>query len=101
MQRAYLYNYNVEVINKDLSIENMVSFDKDNIIIETFKVSENEDGIIVRCYESLGKETQTTMSTSFNYSAIQETTMLENKPVDIGKEMIFKPYEIKTILLKK
>ena len=101
MQRAYLYNYNVEVINRDLSIENMVSFDKDNIIIETFKVSENEDGIIVRCYESLGKETQTTMSTSFNYSAIQETTILENKPVDIGKEMIFKPYEIKTILLKK
>ena len=44
--------------------------------METIKVSEDESGLIVRAYESMGKETTVNMKTSQEFKAF-ETNMLE------------------------
>ena len=102
MAKGYCFNNPIEVIEQDLDIDTLVKFDNKNIVIETIKVAEDEKGIIVRAYESLGQDAKTSLDVNFDYSSIYECDMLENKEKFVkGKTFDFTPYEIKTIYITK
>lgn len=77
-----------------------------NIKIEVVKRSLNDEDIILRIYEAMGMSTKTELRTFHEYKGFYESTMLETKEKKIhGKGKIcpltFKPFEIKTLCLKK
>ncbi|MBR4666996.1 MAG: hypothetical protein IKO93_24225, partial [Lentisphaeria bacterium] len=61
------------------------------------KLSEDGSGIIVRIFESEGKNAELTLRSS----GWQETDMLEQNPVPVSTPLHFKPFEIKTLFLKR
>ncbi|NSW89266.1 MAG: alpha-mannosidase [Firmicutes bacterium] len=81
--------------------------DGDGIITSSFKVSENKDGYILRLYESLGKISKTVINLSEKLyeCKIYETNLLEEEEKKLNVknnkvEVIFMPFEIKTLLFK-
>ncbi|MFO7611681.1 MAG: glycoside hydrolase family 38 C-terminal domain-containing protein [Clostridia bacterium] len=76
--------------------------DRENIMIETMKQAEDGKGIIIRLYESYGRETNATLTTAGTASSIYETNLIERNLSLICRDtneaaLCFKPFEIKTI----
>lgn len=102
LAKGYILNNEVEISNKNIEIKPIIKTDTKNITIETIKVAENGDGIIVRAYETTGNKANVTFNTTFDFSNVYETDMLENIESETKLEnLTFGPYEIKTLLLKK
>ncbi len=110
---AYDFNYKpyIKRINNAQSgelpsIKSLFEINKANIIIETIKKAEDNEGIILRLYESENKQTECTLLTDFNLSSVNEVNLMEENISEMNfkgnkVELTFKPFEIKTLLIKK
>ena len=79
--------------------------DSENVVIETVRYTENVDSIILRMYECHGSRCSANIHFGKLWN-IYESNMTEEKMRILkqsGKdiEMVFYPYEIKTILLER
>ncbi|HHU43528.1 MAG: glycoside hydrolase family 38 C-terminal domain-containing protein [Bacillota bacterium] len=94
---GYVLN-NPLIVNRS-EFDSFVYADKPNIVIETVKMAENkEKEFIIRAYEDSGKQTKAKLTIDTPYSEVCLTDMLENKIEDVSlDELIFTPFEIKTI----
>ncbi|MBQ8406864.1 MAG: hypothetical protein IJY38_02990, partial [Clostridia bacterium] len=75
-----------------------------NIIVEAIKYAEDGDGIVLRVYESERSLTTATLSLNNEYSVYESDMLEENlKLLQKGSEITlsFRPFEIKTLRLKK
>lgn len=99
-RQAYLFNYAPVVLDADLDITPVVTVDKQNIVVETVKPAENGEGVILRMYENEGKDSVVKLCFGINHDKLYLTDMLENIINELPDTMQFKPYEIKTLLLK-
>lgn len=83
----------------------LLAVDKSNILIEVIKKAEADDSIIVRMYENNNKQTRTKLRAGYAVQAAFETDMLEYNETELTVhgseiELVFKPFEIKTIRLQ-
>ena len=83
----------------------LVNCDKDNVVIETVKVAEDSDDIIIRAYETWNAKTPVTFSFVSDIAKATECNLLEeqDEAVDFEDKKItttFKPFEIKTFKVK-
>ncbi|MDF2672798.1 MAG: glycosyl hydrolase 38 domain protein [Clostridiales bacterium] len=83
----------------------MISSDKENIIVEVLKMSEDKSGYIARIYECSNRRTKANIKFAFPMLEAFECDMLENindKLVCDNSQLNlnFNSYEIKTILIK-
>ena len=83
----------------------LVNCDKGNIVIETVKVAEDSDDIIIRAYETWNAKTSTTFSFVSEIANVTECNLLEeqDEPVEFKGDKFtttFKPFEIKTFKVK-
>lgn len=102
MAKGYYLNNPIEVVNNDLTLDTIAKFDNKNIVIETIKVAEDNNGIIVRAYECFGETIKSTLELNFDSVNVYECDMLENKEkLARSKNFEFAPYEIKTIYIEK
>lgn len=71
------------------------------VMLETVKVSEKEDGIILRFYETLGSEGEIKLDSV--YEKTYECDMIEENftPLIDTSSLSFKPFQVRTILLKR
>ena len=80
------------------------SSDKDNVIIDTIKRSEDGSGIVIRAYEAHGERTKATIETEAK-GCIYETDLLERNGIKLSEggkvEREFHPYEVVTLLVKR
>lgn len=88
------------------STYSFININKENVIIETIKKAESDNGYILRCYEIFGKQSDVTISTSFQFTKILEANLieepLESNDIKTGNRYFtfsIKPYEIKTFIL--
>ncbi len=90
--------------------KSLVSVDKSNIILETVKLAEDGNGIILRMYECENALTNTKVNLGIRSSvlAVEECNLIEEKISDIpmneeGFKVNIKPYEIKSyrVMLNK
>ena len=85
IQQAYLLNRPLiaKRINKNngvLSDEfSVINCDKENIIIETVKKSENSDDMIIRLFDSYNRKTTTCIKFGFDIKRVYICDMLENE----------------------
>ncbi|MDR1704627.1 MAG: glycosyl hydrolase-related protein [Clostridiales bacterium] len=100
IKKAYEFNY-PPVIAPRLAQGGLCSADKDNVIIETVKPSEDGAGIVARLYEAKRTAVKTRFAVHFPCKGIVETDMLENVtgPVTEGNEITLDmgPFKVKTI----
>ncbi|NMP38115.1 MAG: alpha-mannosidase [Clostridiales bacterium] len=78
-----------------------VSVDCGNVVIETVKLAEDSEDIIVRAYETLNKHTDCSLSFAKQFKKAVECNLMEqlDEPVETqGNSIVttFKPFEIKT-----
>lgn len=102
---SYIFNCPPMVVDGEVNIKFLASVDCDNVIIETIKPCEdNQKGFIIRLYETEGTFANANIKLNFNPTEIYETNMLEVEQQKLiynnGFDLEFKPFEIKTILIK-
>ena len=93
---------NLGGLNKKLSFFNL---NCDNVVIDTVKIAEKSNDIIVIVYEYFNKRTSVEFSSHFNISKVIECNILEEEEEQILVEnnsfnFEIKPYEIKIFKLK-
>ena len=84
----------------------LLTADKENVIFETAKKSEDGDDIILRGYECFNKRTDVTLTLGVPVKSAYICDMLENEETEIPVidskiSLTFKPFEIITVKLKK
>ncbi len=69
------------------------------VVLETVKVSEKEDGIILRLYEALGSVARMAVITGYS---LYECDMIEENfsALDRERSLTFRPFQVRTFLLK-
>ncbi len=76
-----------------------------SVVAEVIKKAEKEDAIVIRCAERHGRTGRCKITFDAPYRTVTECGMMEWHPVSepgsSGSEFSFKPFEIKTFLLKK
>ena len=82
-----------------------VSCDKNNVVIETVKIAEDSDAIIVRAYETWNSKTPATLTFVSDIAEATECNLLEEQDEAVaytGNTLTatFKPFEIKTFKIK-
>ncbi len=106
VREAYELNAPVLVLPGSAGERSLFSLDAPNVVIESVKPAEEGSGdVVIRLYEAMRRPTRVTLTTSLPYSAAFYCDMLENPlhELETSQDQIhldFRPFEIKTILLK-
>lgn len=81
----------------------LISVDKENVMLETIKLAEDGNGMIIRMYEYENALTNAhiTLENIANVKSIEECNLIEEKIADVkvlenGFDITIKPYEVKT-----
>lgn len=83
-----------------------VSVDQSNVIIETVKIAEDGDGVIVRLYESENARTKAKLRFEDNIVSVSGCDCMENIESELevcggnGFEFVIRPYEIQTYRIR-
>ena len=99
------YNHPLVVINANKT-EPLFTLSNNVVLIETVKMSEEGSDIVLRLYEINGKSVNTQLNVNFDYEKVYETDMLENVLEELicenkNLDLAFKPFEIKTLRIKR
>ncbi len=83
----------------------LVSCNKENVVIETVKIAEDSDNIIVRAYETWNSKTPVILSFCNAIESATECNLMEEEDEAVAFEnntltATFKPFEIKTFKIK-
>ena len=83
-----------------VAFPSVVTVDDPAVIVETLKPAEDGDGVILRMYESLGRATTTTLTTTLPHTRAVNTDLLERPLGDADLTRLeFGPFEIVTLRL--
>ena len=97
---AYRYNNGLFITDKAVDIASVFTSSDSHIVVETVKRAESGEGVVVRVYEDTGMTRTATISTILE-GKVYETNMIEEIIGEASLENItFKPFEIKTFLIK-
>ncbi len=111
VKEAYSLNvpmYAVEIEKQDGTLPEEYSFvscSSKNVIVETVKAAENDNGTVLRMYEAEGTRTKFRLDFGFDVSKCYITDLPENKldevtVTDNTLELEIKPFEIITLLVE-
>ena len=77
-----------------------LDWDHKNVVLSA--VRKTDDGIMIRLYETLGRQTKISLSGKImEKGALYETDMTENRETPCsGNSIAFRPFEIKTLIIK-
>ena len=107
VREGYELNVTPTVAEGEAGQRSMLAVDADNVIVDTVKPAEDGSGdFIVRLYESMRTATTCRLTSSLPMRLAVETDMLENAmgPLDVSDGRVtleFRPFEVKTVRLKK
>lgn len=103
IDKAYEFNYSPIRIDKNIDSSMFKQLEAGSCVIETVKHALN-GGMVLRIYESLGKTSEFKLSLDKSYK-LYDVDILENIKEELKSgdslNLEFKPFEIKTILIKQ
>lgn len=95
--QGYFLNQPPIVVPGRLALMGMAETSQKNVVVETVKAAEDGSGIILRLYESVGKETVTSLRLGFACRSVIECDLEENPIGPVRpEELSFGPFEIRT-----
>jgi alpha-mannosidase len=100
VEEAYRLN-NPLLVGRYRKTASVASVSNPAVVLETIKRSEDGEAIVLRLFESLGKDAETALSTRFSYDKAVLCDLLERPlgEVDLAK-LRFHPYQIVSIRLQ-
>ncbi|GIN69698.1 alpha-mannosidase [Bacillus sp. J14TS2] len=110
-RRGYELNHPVSVIQTEAhtgdlpSQHSFVKTQAQHVVVDTIKPAEDENGLIVRLYETSGGRERATLQLSQPVDTVEETNLLEEPVANLNitngqVETDYKPYEVKTMRIK-
>ena len=98
LRRAYRLNKPLLPFTGAHGFGPLVTVDNDEIVIALVKKAYADDALVVRLYESQGKEARAALTAHFDCRGVYETDLLEEngKPAEPDC-LTFHPFEIKTV----
>jgi len=111
VRTAYEFNIPLQVVDATSHagtmppVESWLAVDRPEVVIETVKLAEQGDGLIVRAYETTGATVTAHVSAGIAVTGAEETDLLERseRAMDIADGTLpvdFRPFEIKTLRLR-
>lgn len=102
---AYMLNERPLAASGNVALQSLLKVDAPNVIVETVKPAEDaQKAFVLRLYEAEGTQTNAKLSFGVPVRQIEETNMLEETLNVLGSgqevKLVFKPFEIKTLLVK-
>lgn len=103
-QKAYYLNNPVITCDKAVRTDSFLSFNRENVMVDAVKCSEDQNFLVVRFHEFSGAQVPLTVTPGFAFSAWAESNLME-EPVEAFHteepiELTIHPFEIKTLLFK-
>ena len=97
---SYCYNNGLFITDRALDLDSLFTSSDKHVVVETVKRAENGEGIVVRAYEDTGVERIVDIATTLE-GKVYETNLIEEVIGEASLENVtFKPFEIKTFLIK-
>ncbi len=83
----------------------LVSLDAENVVLETVKIAEDSDEVVIRAYETWNKRTKAVLAVNRDIKSAFITNLMEENEEELTAEngklnLTFNPFEIKTIKIK-
>ncbi len=102
IREATLFNQSPLVVEDGPEGLPRFSVEPENVVLDTIKVAESGEGLVLRLYEAQGKDTITVISLPEGWTHVVETNLLEQElgPVDSGN-LHFGPFQIRSILARR
>jgi len=101
IREGYRLNNPLTIV-EGAGFDTVVSSSDPGVIVDTVKVAEDGNGVVLRLYESLGRSTPTSVATSLDHNGVHETDLLERRTGELDLDRVpFGPFEIKTIMLER
>ena len=107
IQQGYQLNVPIQVGAGTAETRSLFQLDQPNVILETIKPVEDptSDDIILRMYEAMGNKTKTRLTVDLPIKAVHQADMLETPQAVLdfdenGVDLVFHPFEIKTLRLE-
>lgn len=104
VKKSYFFNQDIIKINKKTNLDefSLASIDKENVIIDTIKQSEDKEAIIIRMYECENSHTNATLYFNHKINDVYVCDLLERcekqlSHLDNNIKISIKPYEILTL----
>ena len=84
----------------------LLQVDGEGIVLEALKLAEDNDDLVLRLWESRGRRQAARLTLPVGYAEAAEADLLERQPATLPVEegalvLAFKPFEIKTIRLRR
>jgi alpha-mannosidase len=99
--QGYRLNNPLTVV-EGADFKSVVSTSEPGVVVDTVKIAEDGQGVVLRLYESLGRSTTTAVATTLEHVGVHETDLLERRIGDLELERVpFGPFEIRTIMLER
>ena len=101
LARAYRLNKPLLPFTGERGFESPAAVSNPDVVLALMKKAYVENAVVLRLYESQGKETTASLAVNFKYGSVAETDLTEENPreTDIGN-LSFGPFEIKTLLFR-
>ncbi|HEY5484221.1 MAG TPA: glycoside hydrolase family 38 C-terminal domain-containing protein [Propionibacteriaceae bacterium] len=101
IREGYRLNNPLTIV-EGAGFDSVVSSHDPGVIVDTVKIAEDGNGVVLRLYESLGRATTTAVVTSLDHTGVHETDLLERRVGELDLDRVpFGPFEIKTIMLER
>ncbi len=102
---SYFYNQPLLCKQGTAPDTSYFSLSDERIVIETIKISEDGDDVIIRMYESMQGERDCELRIKIPFTGVEECDMLENPTGELQSQdgriqLRFRPFEIKTLRIK-
>lgn len=104
------YELNLPVTSARCSAEaapqaSLLQVAADNVIVESVKRAEDGDGVVVRLYEAGAARSRVGVTLEGRFSQVWETNLLEERRERVTVvngviELVFRPFEVKTLYLR-
>lgn len=92
--------FNARGLYGDAKLE-MPSFDNEQIQITAYKPACDGNGFILRAFERAGSQTVAHLTLPAGYELVGEVNLLEDPMANIGKEISFHPFQIRSFRIQK
>jgi alpha-mannosidase len=89
-----------------VAVDSVVSVDTPNLVVDTIKLAEREDAIVLRLYEAHGARGHAHLSVGLDATSVVAANLLEDETGDVqfdGSviELDYRPFEIITLILRR
>jgi alpha-mannosidase len=104
---AEALDFNAPLVPADVTLEPLFALDTTDLVLDTVKLAEREDALVLRLYEAHGAHGRARLTLAVECTAVMRANLLEDPQGDelplggSAVELEYRPFEIITLLVRR